>query len=95
MAITPHNWISTKHQKHRCCAPGFFRTIINKQEGVTLYQTICDSRLFIPRTFGAICKQPGPKIITTVMRLWILIAQYTPHGISNSKQISNETDHYR
>ena len=94
MGIPPHNWICTKHQKHRGRAPGFCRTILNKQEGGMLYQTMRDSQLLIPRIFMTICKQPGSMRITTVMILWLLMARYIPHSISKSKQMSNKIDHY-
>ena len=94
MGITPHNRISTKHQKGRGCAPGGFRTIINKQEGGTLYQKTRDSWLFIPRPFGTICKQPDPTLITPTMFLWLLTDQDTTHDLINAKQMTNKTDIY-
>ena len=42
MGITPHNLISIEHQKHRGRAPEGCRKFINKQEGGTLYQKMCD-----------------------------------------------------
>ena len=90
MDITHQSWISKKHQKCRGSTPGGCRKILNKQGGGILYQTMRDSRLFIPRTFRTICKQPCPMRITTYMLLWILIAQDTPHYLSNVKQMAKK-----
>ena len=94
MVIIPHNKISTKHQKHRGCAPKGCRTIINKWEGGMLYQNMCDSLLFITRPSSTICKQLGPSRITTTIILWLLPAQDTPHDIINTKQMANKTGVY-
>ena len=94
MVITPHNWIYKKHQMRRVRAPGGCGTIINKQEGGTLYQATRDLRLFISRTFRTICKQPGPTRITAAMLLWILIDQDTPHDLINAKQMAKKSDLY-
>ena len=85
MGIIPHNWISTKQNKFRGCAIGSCRTIINKQEGGTIYLTMYDSRLFILGPFNNICKQLGPTIITPAILLWLLLSQDTPHGLINEK----------
>ena len=96
-----HRWalpLSIGHliniKKCRGCYPGSCRTIFNKREGVTLYQTMSESWLFIPRPFRTICKQPGPTRITTDMILWLLIYQDTPHDLRNAKQMACKTDLY-
>ena len=94
MGITPHDWISTENQKCRGRAPGSCRTIINKQEWETLYQTMRDSRLFVPGLFRTIFKQPVPTRITTAMHLWLVLVQGTPHHLSNAKQMANKIDLY-
>ena len=95
MGTTPHNLISSIHQKLRGHAPGGCRTIINKQEGGTLYQKTHDSWLFITRPLSNIYKQPGPMWINLTMLLWLLTAQYNTHVLSNTKQMANKTDPYR
>ena len=95
IGITPHNQISTKHQKCRSRTPRGCRTIINKWEGGTIYQNMRDSWLFIISPFRTICKQPGPTIITTSMILWLLLDQDTPHYFRNAKQMTYKTDIYQ
>ena len=75
-------------------APGVYRTIFNKKEGLTLYQTTCDLWLFIPSPFRTICKQLNPTRSTTSILLWLMISQDTQHYLINAKRMSNKTDIY-
>ena len=79
-----------KTSKRRDRAPGDCRTIINKREGGTLYQATRVSRLFIPRHFRTIFKQPGTNRLTTAMFLWIMFAQDNPNDLSYAKQIATK-----
>ena len=94
MGITPHNRISTKHQKRRGRAPGGCRTILNKLEGGMLYQKTRDSWMFFPRTLSTIGKQLSPTGITPTILCWILPSQDTTHNLNNLKQMSKKTDPY-
>ena len=95
MGITPHNWISTEYKKCRGSAPGSSRTIINKREWVTLYQTMHEPKQIIPRPLSNICKQRVTTRITTAILLWLLLAQDTPHDLINAKQMAYKTYIYQ
>ena len=94
MGITPHNRISTKHQKYRGRAPSGCRTIINKREGVTLYQNMCNPWLLIPMPLSTFGKKPGPTGVTPTMLLWILPDQDSTRDLSNAKQMGNKNNPY-
>ena len=94
MSIAPHNRISTKHQKCRGCSPRGCRTILNKREGVTLYQKTRNIWLLIPRPLRTFCKQPGPTGVTPTMILWFLPTQGSTNYLCNAKHMANKTNHY-
>ena len=94
MGTTPHNIISIRHQKRRGRSHGGCIKILNKREGVTLYQKTRDSWLFVSRPLRTIYEQPGPTWITPTMLLWLLPAQDTTHDLRNAKQMANKTDTY-
>ena len=90
----PSQYNLYKTSKSRGCAPRGCRTIINKQEGVTLYQKTRNTRLLIPsplRTFG---KKTDPTGVTPTMLLWFLPAQNSIHDLWNTKQMANKTNPY-
>ena len=94
MGITPHNRISTKSQKCRVLSPRGCRTILNKREGVMLYQNTCDLWMLIPRPLSTFSKQSGPTVFTPPRFSWLLPAQYFTHDLSNAKQMDNKTNPY-
>ena len=73
---------------------GGCRTILNKREGVKLYQKTRNTQLLITRTLRTFGKQPGPTGVTPTMLLWFLPDKYYTHDLCNTKQMANKTNPY-
>ena len=70
------------------------RTILNKWEGGTLHQNMCNPWLLIPRPLKTVGKQLSPTGVTPTMLLWFLPAQDYTHDLCNAKQMANKTNTY-
>ena len=94
MGSSPHNRISTKHQKCRGRAPRGCIQVLNKRKGGTLYQKTRNPRLLIPSPLKTFGKQLGPPGVTPTMLLWFLPAQDSTHDLCNAKQMADKTNPY-
>ena len=90
----PSQYNLYKTSKYRGRAPRGYRTILNRREGLTLYQKSCNTRLLIPRPLRTFGKQPGPTGFTPIMILWFLHTQDSTHDLCNAKQMANKINPY-
>ena len=91
MVIAPNNWLIASHRKCGSCPAWGSITILNRQEGTTLYQKTCNPQLLFPVTFRTICEQPSTEGHPPTIFLRILPTKDTTHYCSHAHQMALKT----